>query len=149
MSQEMNKALLRQLWAGFNNRNLDVFIDLAAQDYNDHAIPSELPSNREGWKMLSAGYIAAFPDVHVHELDLIANDDYVIGRFRLTGTHQGELMGIPATNKTIDVTGILIVRIENGKFTERWEEFNNIALMQQLGVVPTSQEMLDATVLID
>lgn len=138
MSQEMNKALLRQLWNGFNNRNLDVFIDLATQDYIDHAIPSGLPASREGWKMLSAGYIAAFPDAHVHELDIIANSDYVIGRFRFTGTHQGELMGIPATNNTVDVSGILIVRIRDGKFAERWEEFNSMALMQQLEALPSS-----------
>lgn len=137
MSATANKALVQQLWYGFNNRNLDVFIDLAAVDYIDHSIPSGMPNNREGWKMLSAGYIAAFPDIHVHELDIIANDSHATARFRLTGTHQGELMGIPASNKSIDVTAMMILRIEDGKVIERWEELDTMRLMQQIGAIPS------------
>jgi len=136
MSAEANKLLLQQLWDGFNNRNLDVFIDLSTPDYVNHSAPAGVPTTREGWKMLSEGYIKAFPDIRVHELDIITSDNHVIGRFKLTGTHQSELMGIPATNKSIDVSAIMILRIQNGRFIERWEEFDNMTLMQQLGVVP-------------
>jgi predicted ester cyclase len=135
MSAETNKALILQLWEGFNTRNLDVFVDLAAPEYVNHAAPAGAPTHREGWKMLNQGFIDAFPDIRVHALDTIANDSYVVGRFRLTGTHQGELMGMPATHKTIDVTAIMILRILEGKVVERWEEVDTMKMMEQLGVV--------------
>lgn len=136
MSAVANKALIQQLWEGFNNRNLDVFIDLAAPGYVNHSVPVGVLANREGWKMLNEGFIAAFPDIHVHELDIITSDSHVVGRFRLTGTHQNEFMGMAATNKFIDVTAIMILSIQDGKVMERWEEFDTMTMMQQLGAIP-------------
>jgi steroid delta-isomerase-like uncharacterized protein len=137
MSATSNKIVIQQLWEGFNTRNLDVFIDLAAPEFVNHAAPAGTPTNREGWKMLNQGFINAFPDIRVQELDTISNDGHVVGRFRLTGTHQNELIGMPATNQAIDVTAIMILRIQEGKVVERWEEFDTMTMMQQLGAIPT------------
>jgi len=134
MSLETNDALLQQLWDGFNERNLDIIFELASPDYVDYAVPPGMPATREGWKMLNTGFIAAFPDSQVQKLDIISAENHVIGRFKLTGTHQGELMGIPATNQSIDVSAIMILHIQNGKFIERWEEFDTMTMMQQLNV---------------
>ena len=66
---------------------------------------------------------------------LLARDSHVVGRFRLTGTHRGELMGLAASNKSIDVTAIMILRIQENKVIERWEEFDNMSMMQQIGAI--------------
>ena len=79
---------------------------------------------------------SAFPDMQATIEDMIAEGDKVAVRYTGTGTHKGELMGIPATGKQIAVTGIEIIRIAGGKMVERWEAFDNLSFMQQLGVIP-------------
>ncbi|GIV76452.1 MAG: hypothetical protein KatS3mg050_0846 [Litorilinea sp.] len=61
-----------------------------------------------------------------------------MARWSAHGTHQGELMGIPATGKTVNLTGIAIDRFENGQSVEHWEIIDQVGLMQQLGVMPAS-----------
>ena len=70
----------------------------------------------------------------IHQL--IASDDKVAIRSTFRGTHDGDFMGIPATGKTVEVGGIDIVRVRDGKFVEHWGLFDAMGLMQQLGVVP-------------
>ena len=68
---------------------------------------------------------------------MIAEGDKIVGRVTLTGTHQGELMGIPATGKKVSFSEIHIVRISNGKVVEHWEVADTMSMMQQLGVIPS------------
>lgn len=82
-------------------------------------------------------FLGAFPDLHVTVEDLIAEGDKIVGRVTLTGTHQGELMGIPATGKKVSFSEILIGRISNGKVVELWEVGDTMTMMQQLGVIPS------------
>jgi predicted ester cyclase len=76
------------------------------------------------------------PDVHFTADDSIAEGDKVAARFTMRGTQRDEFMGIPATGKEILVTGIDIVRFENGKAAEHWHEWSGLGLLQQLGVLP-------------
>lgn len=134
---EQNKAIVRRLVEdGFNKGNLQILEELSAPDFINHNAPPGFPPTREGWRQATAMFRAAFPDVHVHIEDEIAEGDRVTGRFTAHGTHQGELMGIPATGKEVNVTGIYILRLADGKIVERWEEADMMGLMQQLGVVP-------------
>jgi len=89
-----------------------------------------------GVKELIAGYRAAFPDIHVTIEDQIADGDLVVSRWSAKGTHQGELMGIPATGKHATVTGITIDRIADGLIVESWNNWDTLGLMQQLGAIP-------------
>jgi steroid delta-isomerase-like uncharacterized protein len=79
----------------------------------------------------------AFPDQHFTIEDMFAEGDKVAVRYRVTGTHKGELMDIPATNKKVTLMAIEIDRIVGGKFVEGWISFDTMSMMQQLGVVPT------------
>ena len=135
MSAE-NKAIVRRLIEGFNRGDLDVFDELAAPDLVNHSAPPGIPPTREGWKQGAAMFRTAFPDLHIHIEAEIAEGDLVTTRFTGHGTHQGELMGIPATGKEVTVSGINIARIAGGKIMERWEEFDMMGMMVQLGVVP-------------
>jgi predicted ester cyclase len=67
---------------------------------------------------------------------MIAEGDKVVVRQTFRGTHTGGLMGIPPTGKRVAVPGIFITRIVNGKAVEQWANYDNLGLMQQLGVVP-------------
>jgi predicted ester cyclase len=63
---------------------------------------------------------------------MIEDDDKVVARWSAKGTHKGDFMGIPATGKQVAFSGIEIIRIENGKAVEEWEELDRAGLMQQL-----------------
>jgi steroid delta-isomerase-like uncharacterized protein len=137
MSAE-NKALSRRLLEeAFNAGRLDVTDELVANDYvgHDAALPEEV-RGPAGLKELIGGYRAAFPDIHLAIEDQIADGDRVVTRWSGKGTHQGELMGMPATGKQATVTGITIDRIAAGRIAESWTSWDTLGLMQQLGAIP-------------
>ena len=135
---EENKALARRLFEDiWNKGNLDAFDEIYAPDIVNHTLPPGIPQGIEGNKMFTKMYLTAFPDTKM-TIDLqIAEGDKVVTRWHAQGTHKGELMGIPATGKQATVTGIVIDRIAGGRIVESWGEFDQMGMMQQLGVVPT------------
>jgi steroid delta-isomerase-like uncharacterized protein len=78
----------------------------------------------------------AFPDLQVTVEDLIEEGDKVVGRNSVTGTHQGEYMGLPPTGKSVTYNEILIFRFVNGRIAETWGVVDVFAQMKQLGVIP-------------
>jgi predicted ester cyclase len=85
-------------------------------------------------------FLSAFPDTKMTIEDQLAEGDKVTTRWTATGTHTGELMGIPATGKAVTVTGFDITRYSGGKSVEHWGQFDQMGMMQQLGVIPTPGE---------
>jgi steroid delta-isomerase-like uncharacterized protein len=138
MSAEENKAMFRRLMDEVVNKgNLDIIDELVAADVVEHEelLPG-LPQNREGVKQFFAILRSAFPDIKATIEDVIAEGDRVVARGTMSGTHQGEFMGIPATGKKVSFGAIDILRITNGKFVEHWGLTDSMAMMQQLGVIP-------------
>jgi steroid delta-isomerase-like uncharacterized protein len=135
---EENKALVRREEEElFSGGNLDAADEIYAADYVGHD-----PSNPEDVRGLQAAkraasdYRKAFPDLRVSVEDLIAEGDRVAARLRFRGTHLGELDGIAPTGKRVDCTGIVVSRIEEGKISEDWANFDDLGMMQQLGLIP-------------
>jgi predicted ester cyclase len=111
--------------------------ELVAPDYVDHAaLPGQAPG-LAGAKRKWAMYLAGIPDLRVTIEELVAEGDKVAVRRSYAGTHRGELLGIPATGKQVRLGGISIFRLARGKIAEQWEQLDRLALMQQLGVLPT------------
>ena len=82
----------------------------------------------------------AFPNLNVTVEDEIAEDDKVVTRWTIRGTHQGEVEEFgPPTGRQVEIQGITIHRIEDGKIVEEWNSWDNMSLMQQLGLVPEQQ----------
>jgi steroid delta-isomerase-like uncharacterized protein len=92
----------------------------------------------QGLKEVFARLLRAFPDLHITVEDLIEEGDKVVGRNSITGTHQGEYMGIPPTGKTVTYNEIFIFRFDNGRIAETWGVVDVFLQMQQLGVIPSS-----------
>jgi steroid delta-isomerase-like uncharacterized protein len=133
------KTISRRVAAeGFGQGRLEVLDELVAEDIvnRDETIPPEIPAGRDGIKALAQGYRTAFPDMDLKVEDQIAEGDKVVTRWSARGTHQGELMGIPPTGKEARTTGITIDRIANGQIVETWTNWNQLSLLQQLGVIP-------------
>ena len=87
--------------------------------------------------MVGTMFRVAFPDLTVTVEDLVAEGNKVAARWIWGGTHRGDMMGIPPTNKQVAATGTSIHRVAEGKIVESWFNFDALGMMQQLGVVPT------------
>jgi steroid delta-isomerase-like uncharacterized protein len=139
MSAEEHKRISRRIVdEAFAQGKVEVIDELVAEDFVNHDIsgPPGLPPGREGVKELVRFYRTAFPDATVTVDDQIAEGDKVVTRYTARGTHQGDFAGMPATGRQFTSTGITIDRIEGGKIVESWNEFNQFALLQQLGAIP-------------
>ncbi len=89
-------------------------------------------------KEVFAGLHHAYPDLHVTIDDLIAEGDKVVSRNTVTGTHKGELMGLPPTGKSVTYNEIFILRFADGRIVESWGVVDLLSEMKQLGVIPPS-----------
>ena len=140
MSAEDNKALVRRFFEEFwDRKNLAAADELMAASHVDHTpgSPPGLPAGPAGFKQFGSVYFAAFPDLHLTIDDQVAERDMVVTRWTSHGTNTGSLFGMPATNKSATITGITISRIVNGKAVETWTNFDNLGMLQQLGVIPS------------
>lgn len=135
-SGEANIALVRRwIEEAFNNGNLSRADQVFAANYVDHDPGTpDLPTGPEAARQVVTTYRTAFPDVHLTIDDIVAIGDRLIFRWTATGTHQGDLRGIPATGKRATVTGITISRVANGKVVEDYTSWDTLGLMQQLGL---------------
>lgn len=132
-----NKALLKRFNEEVFKGNLSVVDELVSSGFVDHSVPPGMPNTGpESVKKLLSYFLNAFPDIRVTYHDLIEKEDKVVGRYSMTGTHRGEFMGIGATNKKVNIQGIEIVRVKDGKFAERWAVEDMAGLMSQLGAMP-------------
>jgi steroid delta-isomerase-like uncharacterized protein len=134
---EENKALVRRFWDELNKGNIDAMIEMIAPNAEDHSLPPGFPAGREGVRQLIAMYLGGFPDLHFTIEDMIAEGDKVVSRITNSGTNTGEFMGMPATGKTMTVSGIDIIRVgDDGKLAEHWSNGDDLGMMQQLGIIP-------------
>ena len=106
--------------------------DLCAPDYTAQ-IGANPPMPLAGHQQFAAMFYAAFPDMHHVIEDTVAEPDKVAVRFTLHGTHTGDFMGLPATDRTIAVPAIAILRVAGGKVTELQAVFDQAGMMRQLG----------------
>jgi steroid delta-isomerase-like uncharacterized protein len=137
MSTEQNKALLRRIFEeGVNQNKPSVFDELIAPDCKFYDPPLGMPPTREGFRQQIAKFREALPDAHLTIEDEFADGDTVIQRGYFTGTHKGNLQGIPPTGKKIKVNLIHIWRFANGKAVENWVQMDGLGLMQQIGAIP-------------
>jgi steroid delta-isomerase-like uncharacterized protein len=110
-------------------------IDEAWVGYHPFAGP---PLNPERIEQGFAAMAEAFPDLRMAEADSLREGNKVAFRWLLSGTHEGEFMGIAATDRQVETMGMDIVRLVDGEIVEHWGEFDVIGLLRQIGVVPRS-----------
>ena len=134
---EESKNLVRRMYEEvWNKGRLEVIDEICALGYVGIG-PYGDELGPESVKRGVASRRTAFPDIHVTIEDMIAEADKVIARLTFRGTHRGEFQGIPPTDKEVIWTGIWIYRIANGKFVERWHNYDLPGLLRQLGAIPT------------
>ncbi len=137
---QRNKANLQRLYDRvMNSHDVDAADELITPDRPDHdrTFPSEFTRDREGFKTLFRMLIAAFPDLKFTTDFMVAEGDMVSAFTSVQGTHRGEFMGIPATNKSFTVNNADTCRFtSDGLICEHWGIVDIAAMMRQLGVGP-------------
>jgi len=133
MSREANIAAQEHLAESLNAGDIDAAVESFAQDAVDHDPAPDQGPGRDGFKAFFTALTTAFPDAHIEPAHMVADDDNVAIAYTLTGTHQGDFHGVPATGKTIEVRGVQVGRFEDGKLVERWGSSDELGIMQQLG----------------
>lgn len=136
MAEEANAAADRAAFEALNARDADLYAEKLNEDFifESGSLPQPLVG-REASRQFMKNWLAAFPDVHYELLEVITKDDYVISRFRCTGTHQGAFMGHAPTNRAMDVKGCMISQIRDGKRAHSWIFWDTGVLLRQLGVL--------------
>ncbi|XGV97074.1 MAG: ester cyclase [Leptolyngbya sp. BL-A-14] len=139
MSQQDNFATLQRFGEAVNSGNLATLRDLIAPTALDHDPAPDQGLGPEGFIKFFTGFRAAFPDLAVAVDHVVADDDNIAMAYTITGTHQGDFLGVPATGRKISARGMQIARFENGQMVERWGSSDQLGILQQLGVDPTAQ----------
>ncbi len=145
MSAESNKSLSRRFMEeGFGRGNLKVVDEIFAANHTNHG-PGALPGSAkgpEGVKQLVTYYRNAFPDTQFTVDEQVAEGDRVVTRWTAHGTQKGEMPGvsgmpgIPVTGRPVTISGVTIDRFVNGKIVESWGLFDQLGMIQQLGLMP-------------
>ncbi|WP_096391423.1 ester cyclase [Halopenitus persicus] len=135
MSTTENKEKARRVVEAINADDMGVIDELFADDYvGRYSALTEAYHGPEGVKEFVSRFLTAFPDAEWTVEDVISEGDKVVRRDRISGTHEGEFMGIEPTGKKIEMEGIGILRVEDGQFVESWGQADTVGLVQQLGV---------------
>ncbi len=136
MSGENVAASRRFIEEAFNNGELGVIDEIAADDFIDHD-PMAGDQDREGAKQSLAGYRQAFPDLHCTIEDIVDAGDKVGYRWSANGTVENEFMGLEPTHEKGDpIKGITIDRYEGNKCVESWSQWDSLTFMRDLGAIP-------------
>jgi steroid delta-isomerase-like uncharacterized protein len=138
MTAEDNKKTARRIVIEVLNAGNVALIDqLFAADYVEHALPPDVPPNREGFKMMIPALRRAFPDLEYTIEDQVAEGDRVAQRLTGRGTLTGEFMGMPPTGKTAEWREMHFHRFDaSGKVAEHWDVADELGMMTQLGLGP-------------
>ena len=135
-TQERNKAGFRRIYEeGLNRGDLAVADELIHPDFLNHEAHPGGDWGPESMRALITMLRTAFPDLHFTIEEVIAEGDIVAGRVTMRGTHEGSLMGMPPTGRSVEQASMHFVRSRDGKAIEHWGVRDDLGMMQQLGVI--------------
>lgn len=130
-----NKTLVQRWFSEvWNEGRADAIDEMLADDAVVHGLGADLHGPAE-FKHFHSAYRNAYPDVAIHIDGLVAEGDMVAVRWSAIGTHRGDGLGFPATGRRAQFTGMVFVRIKEGKLVEGWNNFDQLGMLQQLGIV--------------
>jgi steroid delta-isomerase-like uncharacterized protein len=131
------REVVEKLYKAFETGNIADLEECVTKDYKEHNPDPQMKS--KGIQLLKDQvnlYHTAFPDTKIKINDIFGDGEKLAIYTTLTGTNKGEMFGIPATNKKVNVNAIEIVKFEDGKISDHWGVYDNLAMFKQLGLIP-------------
>lgn len=135
-----NIAIMTAAFDALNRRDLDACVAMLTPDFeiNVAGSPGQLRGTK-AWRKNAEILIRAVPDSRVHVEDIFATDDKVAVRIRMTGTHQGDFLGLPPSGKKVDYESNELYSIDpDGRISAEWICSDLLTFMTQIGVYPAS-----------
>ncbi len=132
-NMEAQKLFMEEV---FNKHNTAMIDSLVAPDYVEHCTAPGYTPDRAGLKKSFDDFIKSMPDMHSQVNFMVADSDYVTVQYTFTGTNTGEMMGMPATGKKVNIDGVDIVKFKNGKAIGHWGYNEETKMMMQMGLMP-------------
>ena len=132
-AKEQNKQLVRQFFDAFDRQDTGVMDQLVSSTNYALHFSGMPPADWNGTKQFSAAFYSAFPDLRHNIVDMVADGDKVAVRLNVTGTHKGELQGIPPTGKQVSFDATDFITLVDGKVSEERLTADIMGLMQQIG----------------
>lgn len=111
-----------------NESNFDKNITLVSSPENIVGV--------EGFKAYYANYLTGFSNVNFTIVDAFGQGDKIVKHWNFKGTHTGDFFGIPATGNEVNVSGVTLVKMKEGKIAQEQDFMDNLEFMQQLGLIP-------------
>jgi len=138
MSKESNTLIHRWFEEVWNKGREDAIDEMFAADGIAHGLADEKDQKLrgpEGFKPFFKKFRDAFPDIQVVVEDCITEGDLIAARCTVRASHTGDALGVAATNKPVEFTGMTIVRVRDGKIVEGWNNFDFMSLYRQIGLL--------------
>ena len=132
--EETNKELVRDYLNAFNERDAEALTDYLADDVVEHGFSEEHEGTDAIMRFLDA-HFDSFPDYTGETEAILAEDDLVVVRYTVRGTHTGEYHDVEPTGHTVEWTGFAMYRIEDEQIAEIWLEEDRLGLLEQLEYV--------------
>jgi steroid delta-isomerase-like uncharacterized protein len=130
-----NKALVRRA-IGYNHGASDDGTQIFAASFIAH-MPGQPPMDRASFEHFVSAVSDGMPGYSFEIHDQIAQGDLVVNRVTWRGVHTGDMAGVPATGRSVELTGINMFRVIDGQVVEQWAELDMLGLLQQIGAIPT------------
>ena len=133
-SIDANKALVRRA-IGYNHGAADEGSSIFAPDFVAY-MPGQQPMDRATFEQFVGGVTKGMPGYAYEIQDQIAQGDLVANRITWRGVHSSNLAGVPATGRSIELRGINMFRVRDGRVVEQWAQLDMLGLLQQIGAIP-------------
>ena len=135
---EANKQLVRQFTEATNAADWEALAAVVSKDFTRHSAATAGPpvTSRDAFIELQESFLVSLPDQHVTIQQLVAEGDLVAGLSTYSGTHTGPMGDIPPTGLAAEMPFLALFRIESGQIAELWVEWDNLAMLNQLGLFP-------------
>ena len=141
MNIEDNRRIARRMIEEVVNTNDErAREEIVHPDFHDPTNPPGMQDGLDGNRQIVELFHRSFPDVRWDILDMIAEDDNVVMRLVMTGTHRGAFFGIAPTDRQVRVEGIHLLRLQDGKVIEHQGVNDDLGFMQQLGAAPANAQ---------
>jgi predicted ester cyclase len=130
--------MCRNFYTAFEKADWPTIEKMLAPDFKDHSpfLPPGGVTGRDSAMKGMKEYKDAFPNLKFEILSQAANNDMVFIQYHFTGSNDGPFMGMPATNKKLDFTGVDLIRVSDSVALEHWDYGDNITYMKQMGLMP-------------
>ena len=138
MAQEYETFLHRWFEEVWNKQSEAAIDEMLAEDVIGHGLTNaegNIVRGKEDFKNLHRAFLSAYPDFKITVEDVITEADKIAARCKVSATHTGDGLGIAPTNQPIEFSGMIMVKLEDGKIVEAWNEFDFMKMYSQVGAL--------------